>query len=98
MQKIIKGEGSLSKLEEFLSSIASEKFLLVCGSAFDFLDVRSFFENPALNFVRFSDFTPNPQYDDVAKGVEIFNKAFRQISDEKLHYPCLCRLLQYSFP
>lgn len=74
MQKIIKGEGSLSKLEEFLNSIASEKFLLVCDSAFDFLDVRRFFENPALNLVRFSDFTPNPQYDDVAKGVEIFNK------------------------
>lgn len=74
MQTIINGAGSVSKIQEILSSIYSKKFLLICDSAFDFLGAKKVFENLNLRYVRFSDFTPNPQYDDVAKGVEIFNK------------------------
>ena len=72
MQTIINGNGSIRKIEEILRSLGSEKFLLVCDSAFEFLKAKSIFDNPVLNFVKFSDFTPNPLYEDVAKGVEIF--------------------------
>ena len=46
--------------------LSGKKPLLVCDDAFDFLKIKLPFET-----VRFSDFTPNPVYEDVRTGVKV---------------------------
>lgn len=55
---------------ENLKQLPQKKYLLVCDAAFDKLGVGDKFTPQAV----FSDFTPNPLYEQVCKGVEIFNK------------------------
>lgn len=50
----------------------STKVLLVCDSSFPFLNIKEEIEGLDVPYVVFSDFTPNPLYEDVCKGVEIF--------------------------
>lgn len=70
MQNIIFGAGSVRKAAALLRENHCKKTLLVCDSAFDFLECKAVFES--LDFTKFSDFTPNPLYEDVVKGVEHF--------------------------
>lgn len=51
----------------------SNKVLLVCDSSFPYLNIREYLEGISIPVVKFSNFTPNPLYDDVCKGVELFN-------------------------
>lgn len=65
-QVIVKGLQYLSQI------IEGKKFLLVKDGAYDFLNVKPFFEH--YSHVEFSGFTPNPLYEQVCDGVELFNK------------------------
>lgn len=67
MQKIYQG---ISHLQEALDD--SKKVLLVCDSSFPFLSIKDDIENMGVPHVIFSDFTPNPLYEDVCKGVDLF--------------------------
>lgn len=51
----------------------SKKVFLVCDSSYPFLNIKEDIE--ALNFphVKFSDFSPNPLYEDVCKGIDLFH-------------------------
>ncbi len=51
----------------------SSKVLLVCDSSFPYLNIKTDIEAMDVPYVVFSDFTPNPLYDDVCKGVDLFN-------------------------
>lgn len=51
----------------------SSKVLLVCDSSFPYLSIKADIEAMGVPYVVFSDFTPNPLYEDVCKGVELFN-------------------------
>lgn len=51
----------------------SKKVLLVVDSSFPFLNIKDEVEGITIPYVKFSDFTPNPLYEDVCKGVDIFN-------------------------
>lgn len=74
MQKIFQGRESYKKISEILKEINSRKFLLVCGkNSFDALNIQSFIDSECPDYVRFSDFSPNPKYEQVCKGVEVFN-------------------------
>lgn len=68
MQKILKGINSLC---ETLS--CAKKVLLVCDTSFPFLNIKEEIEAMRVPNVTFSDFTPNPLYEDVCKGVELFH-------------------------
>lgn len=68
MQKILKGINSLC---ETLS--CAKKVLLVCDTSFPFLNIKEEIEAMRVPYVTFSDFTPNPLYEDVCKGVELFH-------------------------
>lgn len=68
MQKILKGIQSLGDALE-----GSSKVLLVCDSSFPYLNIKADIEAMDVPYVVFSDFTPNPLYDDVCKGVDLFN-------------------------
>ena len=67
MQVIYKG---ISHLRESLED--SRKVLLVCDSSFPFINIKDDIENMGTPYVVFNDFTPNPLYEDVCKGVDLF--------------------------
>ena len=65
-QKIFNGINHLSEVLE-----GSSKILLVCDSSFPYLNIKEFIEGINVPFVKFSDFTPNPLYDQVCKGIAL---------------------------
>ena len=67
MQKILKG---INNLDEALTG--SSKVLLVCDSSFPFLSIKDDVEHADVPLVVFDQFTPNPLYEDVCKGVDLF--------------------------
>ena len=66
-QKILNG---LSHLSEVLEG--ATKVFLVCDSSFPFLNIKEDIENMGVPHVTFSDFMPNPVYEDVCKGIDLF--------------------------
>lgn len=71
MQEIVFG---IQHLEDFLTRIKCRKYLLVCDSAFPYLKIEDYINSIGLQYVVFSQFTPNPLYEDVCKGIEMFVK------------------------
>lgn len=67
MQVIYNG---ISHLGEALEG--ATKVFLVCDSSFPFLNIKSDIENMGKPHVLFSDFTPNPLYEQVCKGIDFF--------------------------
>ena len=72
MQKIY--TGSCDIIGEILCEIKTRKFLLVCGKSFDCSTVKDVIAELGIPYVRFSEFSPNPLYEDVVKGVSQFKK------------------------
>lgn len=74
MQTIIQGKESYKQLADILKTLGSKKFLLVCGkNSFDALNIQKFIDTQCPEYIRFSDFSPNPKYEQVCKGIEAFN-------------------------
>lgn len=69
MQKIFNGIGQLN-----VALAGSTKVLLVCDNSFPFLSIKDNIEQMEVPHVVFDQFTPNPLYEDVCKGVELFQK------------------------
>ena len=70
MQTIYQG---ISHLQEALEG--SGKVLLVIDSSFPFLNIKDEVEGIKVPYIKFSDFMPNPLYEDVCKGVDLFRRA-----------------------
>ena len=66
-QTILNG---ISHLREVLGN--SKKVFLVCDSSFPYLNIKDDIENMGVPHVVFSDFTPNPRYEEVCKGIDTF--------------------------
>ena len=66
-QKILNG---ISHLGEVLEG--ATKVFIVCDSSYPFLNIKTKIENVGTPHVLFSDFTPNPVYEDVCKGIDLF--------------------------
>lgn len=66
MQKILKGH---KNIEIALEEVWSRNYMLVCDSAFPFLPIKDEFHPKTI----FDQFTPNPLYEQVCKGVALFN-------------------------
>ena len=71
-QKILNG---ISHLGEALEGAGATKVFLVCDSSFPFLNIKEDIENMGVPHVMFSDFTPNPLYEQICKGIDLFNIA-----------------------
>ena len=69
MQKILYG---YEHIGDSLAELESRKCMLVCGHSFDCSIIKPYLETLDIEFVRFSDFRPNPLYEDVCRGVELF--------------------------
>lgn len=71
-QTIISGKGSISRVGEILESLGCGKYMLVCDSSFQYLNIKDSFAELNVPHVVFNGFTPNPRYEDVCQGVELF--------------------------
>lgn len=71
-QTILCGEGVHREIGSILHELGCRKFLLVCGSSFQRLPVTDYFASLDIPYVTFTEFTPNPQYDEVCRGVEAY--------------------------
>lgn len=67
MQQILQG---IQYLNDAVADC--KKILLVCDSSFPFLNIRQEIEDIRVPYVKFDSFTPNPLYEDVCKGVDLF--------------------------
>lgn len=65
MQQILKG---FEKLEIVLTENPSSRYLLVCDSSYPFLPISINLHPKAI----FNQFTPNPLYEQVCEGIELF--------------------------
>lgn len=68
MQNIIQG---IDKLPQILKEINSKKLFLVVDSSYPFLNIHETVEALEVKKVIFSDFTPNPLYEQVCKGINL---------------------------
>jgi alcohol dehydrogenase class IV len=69
MQKIING---IAQLPAILKGVGCEKLFLVVDSSYPFLNIKDVIEAlPVKERVMFSDFTPNPLYEQVCNGIEL---------------------------
>lgn len=62
----------IDKLQNILDSIGSRKLLMVIDSSYPFLNIKDSIEKTSQQKVTFSDFKPNPLYEDVCKGIDLF--------------------------
>ena len=73
MQKIING---IVNLPEILKEVGCKKLFLVIDSSYPFLNIKDAIEAlPAEEKVKFSDFTPNPLYEQVCNGIELLKQS-----------------------
>lgn len=73
MQKVING---ISKLPTILKELSCKKLFLVIDSSYPFLNIMDAIEAlPIDEKVKFSDFTPNPLYEQVCNGIELLKSS-----------------------
>lgn len=73
MQKIING---IANLPTILKEVGCKKLFLVIDSSYPFLNIKDAIEAlPVEENVKFSDFTPNPLYEQVCKGIELLKQS-----------------------
>ena len=73
MQKIING---IENLPTILKEVGCKKLFLVIDSSYPFLNIKDAIEAlPVEEKVKFSDFTPNPLYEQVCNGIELLESS-----------------------
>lgn len=69
MQKIING---IAQLPTVLKEVGCKKLFLVVDSSYPFLNIKGVIESlPVAEKILFSNFTPNPLYEQVCNGIEL---------------------------
>jgi len=67
-----------NEFEEYISGLDADRILLVCGNSAKLFGADRYFseteKRTGKSFVRFSDFTPNPDYTSVESGVRSFRE------------------------
>ena len=72
-QIILKSQNSSETIEKVLKQVNSKKYMLVCDNSFEFIYFKNFTDKAGIPFVKFDGFTSNPLYEDICKGVDLFN-------------------------
>lgn len=70
VQKIING---IANLPAIFKEVDCKKVFLVVDSSFPFLNIKEDIENMGYPHVIFSDFTPNPLYEQICEGIDLFH-------------------------
>ncbi len=75
-QKIIWASDDYTGLDIYLRDNGDSKLLLVCDGSLQFLKIKQYFDTledrMGIRVVVFDDFVPNPLYESVVKGVDVF--------------------------
>lgn len=78
-QQIIKVKNDYDKIDGILKEKNIKSIFLVCDSAFSFLKISTYLDSlekrEGIRVVKFQDFQPNPSYESVEEGVELFNNS-----------------------
>lgn len=73
MQKIIAADNDYAELDQWITDNGIKKLLLVCDTSLAFLtSINAHLPKISADIVKFDDFKPNPLYDSVVNGVEVF--------------------------
>lgn len=79
MQQVFRGQAEEAAFASVWRNLGMRRLLLVCGRSFDSLGIRARLEQIALDagtdWVRFSDFQPNPLAESVKSGVRFMRQA-----------------------
>jgi len=71
-QQLIMGNSSCEEVMQILLDHKVRRFMLVCGSSFHSLAIAGTIKGFPIPHTVFSDFSPNPKYEDICKGVDLF--------------------------
>lgn len=75
-QKILVSDENYAELDVYFEENGVRSILLVCGKSISSLHINQYFETLekryGIRVVRFMDFQPNPVYESVVQGVEVF--------------------------
>lgn len=78
MQTVISTERGYEGLVEYLHKAGMKKILVVCGNSCSRLNIGMFLDEcisqGRMDVVYFRDFSPNPDYSSVVKGVDVFRQ------------------------
>ena len=72
-QVIIEGKSSYEKIGGILRDFGSKKYMLVYTGSAQRLPVWEYLMSLEIPVVLFNGFTPNPKYEEVVAGVDLFN-------------------------
>lgn len=64
----------IDALDDILEVLQCQRLLLVVDSAFQYLTIRRQIEAMRIPYVIFNQFAPNPLYEDVCKGIDLFRQ------------------------
>lgn len=77
-QRVLSADNNYIEVEQYIKEKNIKKIFLVCGSSFQFLKIgnclKRLEERKEICLIKFSEFTPNPSYESVVKGVELLKK------------------------
>ena len=78
MQKMITAENNYAELDKYITDYGCKSIMLVCDESLRFLNIKNYFdsieERLNITLTRFSSFKPNPLYESVVEGVELFHQ------------------------
>lgn len=77
-QKIILADNNYAELDKYIKGSSCKSIMLVCDESLKFLNIKNYFDSLEdrrnVNLTRFSSFKPNPLYESVVEGVELFHQ------------------------
>ena len=73
-QTIFEGYGEHCKIDGILKDNKCVKPFIVCDKIYDKFFIKEYIDSLNIEVVIFQDFSPNPNYDDVVKGVDKFRE------------------------
>lgn len=83
MQNILTASENYTELDKYFRSSGAGTILLVCDGSIGFLKLNEYFDTLenrlGIKVIRFSGFEPNPRYESVVKGVEVFRRGGCQL-------------------
>lgn len=73
-QKIINGVTSYDEIGRIIKEYGAKKLMIVCGGSLSRLEVGKYLMELDIEHIVFSEFSPNPNYEDIVPAVELFKK------------------------